>query len=517
MAKKRKLEASPSADRGELRRLLEAAKADHWDDGPRLALADWLEEHGGEADRARAEIIRLQLDTDNGGPDWRLRVERLRQKHVREWVATHRDFFRLRLPLCERGLFLADVPAANWLAGETDAAWEWVETARSRPLEPARLRQFLQSPRMATMSRLEVTGPLATVPMLRELAHARVRSLRVLTQGPDLGDLARLLPPGLTELCAVLRFRAEDDWSAFFAEEGEGLTALSLARGGLSDSEAALLAVSPRLAGLRRLSVNDSTLTAVGFAALARLPLTHLDISGGSVGLSGLACLADARCRTTLEKLRLFFGARRDWRSKLPDGFTLPSLRRLELRRCAINPQGLAELARGPLLGGLEELDLSYNNFGGAGLRAITEARWSPPRSLVLDICGLGDEGAARLAAWPGLAGVRRLSLRMNRIGNAGLRALAASPYLTSLEAIDLGSNEPASAAGMKALLRSSLSANLRWLSIQGTWSLSLSRVVAANAPSGLRELRLGCPSGRGLGTKAMGALRARLPDCPIG
>ena len=68
MARKRKLEASPSADRGELRRLLEAAKADYHDDGPRLGLADWLEEHGGEDDRARAEVIRLQLDTANGGP-----------------------------------------------------------------------------------------------------------------------------------------------------------------------------------------------------------------------------------------------------------------------------------------------------------------------------------------------------------------------------------------------------------------------------------------------------------------
>ena len=70
MAKKRKQEANPSADRSELRRLLEAAKADYWDDGPRLALADWLEEHGGEADRARAEVVRLQLDHDAGGPWW---------------------------------------------------------------------------------------------------------------------------------------------------------------------------------------------------------------------------------------------------------------------------------------------------------------------------------------------------------------------------------------------------------------------------------------------------------------
>ena len=58
MAKQHKLE-STGADRSELRRLLEAAKQDHWDDGPRLAIADWLEENGGESDKARAEVIRL--------------------------------------------------------------------------------------------------------------------------------------------------------------------------------------------------------------------------------------------------------------------------------------------------------------------------------------------------------------------------------------------------------------------------------------------------------------------------
>src|SRR5262245_39832565 len=108
MAKKRKQEADPTADRSELRRLLEAAKADHYDDGPRLALADWLEEHGGEADRARAEVIRLQLDTDGGGPDWSLSVERLREKYVREWVGAGWERFSRKWPGCARGLLVAE-------------------------------------------------------------------------------------------------------------------------------------------------------------------------------------------------------------------------------------------------------------------------------------------------------------------------------------------------------------------------------------------------------------------------
>src|SRR4051794_31790576 len=104
MAKRRQLEGSRFADRAELRALLAAAKADHWDDGPRLALADWLEENGGEADRSRAEVIRLQLDTDGGGPNWGTSVGTLHRKYVRDWVPAHHDFFRTGFPECDRGL-----------------------------------------------------------------------------------------------------------------------------------------------------------------------------------------------------------------------------------------------------------------------------------------------------------------------------------------------------------------------------------------------------------------------------
>ena len=40
--------------------LLKAIIDDPHDDLPRLAYADWLEEHGGEVERARAEFIRVQ-------------------------------------------------------------------------------------------------------------------------------------------------------------------------------------------------------------------------------------------------------------------------------------------------------------------------------------------------------------------------------------------------------------------------------------------------------------------------
>ncbi|MBY0231864.1 MAG: hypothetical protein K2W96_21490 [Gemmataceae bacterium] len=62
-------------------------------------------------------------------------------------------------------------------------------------------------------------------------------------------------------------------------------------------------------------------------------------------------------------------------------------------------------------------------------------------RRLALPHCNLGDEDAARLAAWPGLARLRVLDLSGNRIGPKGLLALADSPHAGSLEALMLDSS----------------------------------------------------------------------------
>ena len=63
------------------------------EDTPRLALADWLDEHGDEHDRARAEFIRLQIEVANlpeNNPRRKTlsrRAERLVSKHDAAWVA----------------------------------------------------------------------------------------------------------------------------------------------------------------------------------------------------------------------------------------------------------------------------------------------------------------------------------------------------------------------------------------------------------------------------------------------
>jgi uncharacterized protein (TIGR02996 family) len=73
------------------RALMAAILADPAEDTPRLALADWLDEHGDAHDRARAEFIRLQCELDRlpegtkPTPAHR-RARALHSKHVKAWL-----------------------------------------------------------------------------------------------------------------------------------------------------------------------------------------------------------------------------------------------------------------------------------------------------------------------------------------------------------------------------------------------------------------------------------------------
>src|SRR5687767_753912 len=83
---------TPARPRGEVLALLADIKQEPDDDGLRLILADWLEDHGGPLDRARAELIRCQVEHARlpahdprrfplGG-----RARQLERQHLRDWL-----------------------------------------------------------------------------------------------------------------------------------------------------------------------------------------------------------------------------------------------------------------------------------------------------------------------------------------------------------------------------------------------------------------------------------------------
>jgi uncharacterized protein (TIGR02996 family) len=122
----------------------------------------------------------------------------------------------------------------------------------------------------------------------------------------------------------------------------------------------------------------------------------------------------------------------------------LSSLTALDLYGWGLSPAGVRALAASPHLANLTDLVLGCNEqVGDAGTEALAgpDTRLSRLTRLHLSFAGIGDSGAGALAASPALAGVRALDLAYNAISAAGARALIGSPHLRSLTHLGLRGN----------------------------------------------------------------------------
>jgi hypothetical protein len=95
-------------------------------------------------------------------------------------------------------------------------------------------------------------------------------------------------------------------------------------------------------------------------------------------------------------------------------------------------PEGWADQPPGP-----NRLNLCGFQNGPEMLQALVRLRPPAPLdALVLTGNGLTAEDARVLAAWPGLAGVKELSLYGNPLRDEGAAALATSPHLGALQTL---------------------------------------------------------------------------------
>jgi hypothetical protein len=144
-----------------------------------------------------------------------------------------------------------------------------------------------------------------------------------------------------------------------------------------------------------------------------------------------------------------------------------PRLRELDLAGQLLTARGMGELAACPRMGDLRELVVYHNLIQDDGLAALAG---SPHliglRKLVAFHNAITDDGVAALARSAGLAGLTHLKLG-GAIGPAGVRALATSPHLTRLEALELV-DYSAGAAGARALADSPSAARLEALALSG-------------------------------------------------
>jgi uncharacterized protein (TIGR02996 family) len=242
-------------------------------DEPRLAHADWLERHG---DPERAEFIRLQIE------------------HARSpWLPTDRA---------------DELLAANrerWLEGRpSPPGVEW-QFERGRP------EGLLVKDEVAFLEHWKVL-------LGRPVGWVTFHGLRWptnLTSSPVLGRIRRLRLNNTLADDELFREILTSRWL-------ERLDGLALSRADLREPSWSLIGSSPRLAGLRELSLDHDRPyfrpTAADLDALLRSPnlaaLRVLDLSGNSFSEDGVAQLADTTLPCRLHRLRLTLTDRRDWR-----------------------------------------------------------------------------------------------------------------------------------------------------------------------------------------------------------
>jgi len=121
-----------------------------------------------------------------------------------------------------------------------------------------------------------------------------------------------------------------------------------------------------------------------------------------------------------------------------------PYLRQLTtvyLNATGLTPAGAASLKRSPVLANVETLILGYNQrLGDAGITALACSPYLRKlTALRLWDCRIGLAGAQALASAPWFANLRLLDLNTNAIGAAGAAAIAQSPQATALRELHLG------------------------------------------------------------------------------
>jgi uncharacterized protein (TIGR02996 family) len=289
------------------------------DDAPRLACADWYDEHG---DPDRAELVRVQVELADFGRVWRPGLARREQA----LLAAHEARWRATLPAVpgiryrfDRGFPLA-VAADPWDAATflsaghhrrvaglrlgrldgTDGLFRAPAVRAVRHLDlggcavsgaglPARALGW--SPHLTGLVQLGLRDTLADRRVVENIggnpALAGLRALDLagnrLLARPDVPGVLLGGPQTLTDLDLSRVYPRPEVLAAWAADPVVGrLTCLRLNRNRLRDAGAVSLANSRHLAGLLRLELRDNGITEVGAAALADSPhlgaLTVLDV-----------------------------------------------------------------------------------------------------------------------------------------------------------------------------------------------------------------------------------------------
>jgi uncharacterized protein (TIGR02996 family) len=314
------------------------------DDTLKLVYADWLDEHGDEEGRGRAELIRLQCELERLPPKDRKRpglekqIRRVLRTHGKHWTKPLRDAKLGKDWSFRRG----------FVDGVTMSATGFVNVAE----QIFRLAPTIRSGRFPDASN-EVNA-LADCPHL-----ARLREL----------DLRRMCVCGYCAIDRELRKLAA-------SPHVSNLTLLRLAEDRVDDELASHVAASRHLGRLLTLDLSDNRIGADGVRALLSsrhlTSLTTLDLSWNRLRTAGIRPLAEKTKLKSLTTLVLSGNVISSVGARILAGSpVLAQLTTLDLSSNVLGPGGARALAASPHLEGVTMLDVSHSSIGTEGAKAL--------------------------------------------------------------------------------------------------------------------------------------------------
>jgi uncharacterized protein (TIGR02996 family) len=487
-------------DTAVLHSFLDDIKANPLDDARRLILADWLEEHGDtEADRARGELMRLQVQIDNNRfhyavPHLGHRVQELQTQHNVAWAgelirisARRRFFLRGMLGFYAAASTLLAPDIRRLLGGPT---WPWVERLQLHG-STTLLPRLLRRPELRSITTLVggtsslsfsgIVHALCAAPDfdgLRVLGFSSIGydGIGTLTGWPGLANLHHLALYGwssselglgaLTASGMLGELRQLDIHGPGIGTDGftalarcpevTRLERLTLENTQLDEAAFRALSAAKFAPSLRRLHLGNNNVGAGGAAVLAQTPMPHLEglsLSSASIDPPALGALCQAPWLPHTRSLTLNVNPLGTAASQLLAA-PLRALELLNLSACHLKETALRPLASNPNLGQLRVLSMGDNPELGDGAAADLVACANLPGLVALELykIGLGSRGAAALATWPGLARLRYLDIRSNNLDDASLRQLLDSPLLHPECQVHLWGNNPS--PDLRAALR---------------------------------------------------------------
>ena len=205
----------------------------------------------------------------------------------------------------------------------------------------------------------------------------------------------------------------------------------------LKEGDHALLAACPALAAIPRLRLHNVWATPALLGAEVLADLVELELVNARPRDAGTTLFAREFSR--LEALGLDCQYIRAAGARALGAATQrwpTPLRSLDLRRNALDDEGLDALVESARLDGLERLVLAENELHVDALTRLAE-RLVPGQLRELDLrCNpIGDAGAKLIASHPAFSGLTRLELGACRIHDLGAAALAQSSQLAGLTA----------------------------------------------------------------------------------